>query len=140
MLYIFFFKQKTAYEMRISDWSSDVCSSDLCAAVLPPGVVARHRRHVRAAAPCRTGARNGVGAAGREAERRAGRAMGPDLEMRSRRGVGGPARRDADAFCRRADQRARKSAVSGKGECVRGDIGGGRCITKKTYQKKKEKI
>src|SRR3546814_9956892 len=29
MCYIFFFKQKTAYEMRISDWSSDVCSSDL---------------------------------------------------------------------------------------------------------------
>src|SRR3546814_7642096 len=28
----FFFKQKTAYEMRISDWSSDVCSSDLQAA------------------------------------------------------------------------------------------------------------
>src|SRR3546814_4192447 len=28
-LSIFFFKQKTAYEMRISDWSSDVCSSDL---------------------------------------------------------------------------------------------------------------
>src|SRR3546814_6929765 len=29
----FFFKQKTAYEMRISDWSSDVCSSDLRLAV-----------------------------------------------------------------------------------------------------------
>src|SRR3546814_10076432 len=28
-VYFFFFKQKTAYEMRISDWSSDVCSSDL---------------------------------------------------------------------------------------------------------------
>src|SRR3546814_10232183 len=28
-LFFFFFKQKTAYEMRISDWSSDVCSSDL---------------------------------------------------------------------------------------------------------------
>src|SRR3546814_379170 len=28
-VYVFFFKQKTAYEMRISDWSSDVCSSDL---------------------------------------------------------------------------------------------------------------
>src|SRR3546814_10268093 len=27
--FFFFFKQKTAYEMRISDWSSDVCSSDL---------------------------------------------------------------------------------------------------------------
>src|SRR3546814_4950604 len=32
----FFFKQKTAYEMRISDWSSDVCSSDL-----------RYRRNIR---------------------------------------------------------------------------------------------
>src|SRR3546814_10490807 len=30
-LIVFFFKQKTAYEMRISDWSSDVCSSDLAA-------------------------------------------------------------------------------------------------------------
>src|SRR3546814_2717249 len=29
MILFFFFKQKTAYEMRISDWSSDVCSSDL---------------------------------------------------------------------------------------------------------------
>src|SRR3546814_1281837 len=29
MTVFFFFKQKTAYEMRISDWSSDVCSSDL---------------------------------------------------------------------------------------------------------------
>src|SRR3546814_4665743 len=29
IFFVFFFKQKTAYEMRISDWSSDVCSSDL---------------------------------------------------------------------------------------------------------------
>src|SRR3546814_4536572 len=29
LYFFFFFKQKTAYEMRISDWSSDVCSSDL---------------------------------------------------------------------------------------------------------------
>src|SRR3546814_3845855 len=34
MLFFFFFKQKTAYEMRISDWSSDVCSSDLRLPVL----------------------------------------------------------------------------------------------------------
>src|SRR3546814_8731687 len=34
LLFVFFFKQKTAYEMRISDWSSDVCSSDLLPA--PP--------------------------------------------------------------------------------------------------------
>src|SRR3546814_14275295 len=39
----FFFKQKTAYEMRISDWSSDVCSSDLLGVgliwrIMPPDV------------------------------------------------------------------------------------------------------
>src|SRR3546814_2724493 len=37
MCCFFFFKQKTAYEMRISDWSSDVCSSDLADLVLRPG-------------------------------------------------------------------------------------------------------
>src|SRR3546814_7863751 len=40
-LYFFFFKQKTAYEMRISDWSSDVCSSDLLAAAI--GIQRRDR-------------------------------------------------------------------------------------------------
>src|SRR3546814_3438694 len=33
--FFFFFKQKTAYEMRISDWSSDVCSSDLLLLIRP---------------------------------------------------------------------------------------------------------
>src|SRR3546814_2602849 len=36
MCCFFFFKQKTAYEMRISDWSSDVCSSDLVSRRLNP--------------------------------------------------------------------------------------------------------
>src|SRR3546814_1793301 len=35
VVFFFFFKQKTAYEMRISDWSSDVCSSDLPVGRLP---------------------------------------------------------------------------------------------------------
>src|SRR3546814_4216481 len=35
--FFFFFKQKTAYEMRISDWSSDVCSSDLTALITSGG-------------------------------------------------------------------------------------------------------
>src|SRR3546814_2961093 len=35
LCFVFFFKQKTAYEMRISDWSSDVCSSDLAQPVAP---------------------------------------------------------------------------------------------------------
>src|SRR3546814_9858132 len=41
--FFFFFKQKTAYEMRISDWSSDVCSSDLmsCAARSPTSCITR---------------------------------------------------------------------------------------------------
>src|SRR3546814_3897954 len=37
LILFFFFKQKTAYELRISDWSSDVCSSDLNAAALIVG-------------------------------------------------------------------------------------------------------
>src|SRR3546814_10249096 len=49
LVFFFFFKQKTAYEMRISDWSSDVCSSDLLAnermveAALP--AVTHHMHH-----------------------------------------------------------------------------------------------
>src|SRR3546814_8572374 len=38
VLLFFFFKQKTAYGMRISDWSSDVCSSDLLAEVVRGGL------------------------------------------------------------------------------------------------------
>src|SRR3546814_11287905 len=53
MIFVFSFKQKTAYEMRISDWSSDVCSSDLGEAAR---LVARERdlgaerKHVRSKA------------------------------------------------------------------------------------------
>src|SRR3546814_1149952 len=51
-LYFFFFcKQKTAYEMRISDWSSDVCSSDL--QNLPP-LLQRHLVGHRGAGDART--------------------------------------------------------------------------------------
>src|SRR3546814_5434837 len=46
LFYFFFFKQKTAYEMRISDWSSDVCSSDL-----PAVPLARQPVHQRCVHP-----------------------------------------------------------------------------------------
>src|SRR3546814_1414502 len=46
--FFFFFKQKTAYELRISDWSSDVCSSDLIVLRPPPGNIARPAPPVRA--------------------------------------------------------------------------------------------
>src|SRR3546814_19094722 len=55
----FFFKQKTAYEMRISDWSSDVCSSDLTPGSdpSPPSDVQQTLRHSHlcAASPDREG-------------------------------------------------------------------------------------
>src|SRR3546814_7024953 len=41
-VYCLFFKKKTAYEMRISDWSSDVCSSDLIIHVMEGRRVLRH--------------------------------------------------------------------------------------------------
>src|SRR3546814_13346495 len=52
ILFFFFFKQKTAYELRISDWSSDVCSSDIGAqlgkGVGGPLLVAVHQQEVAA--------------------------------------------------------------------------------------------
>src|SRR3546814_6929713 len=62
---VFFFKQKTAYEMRISDWSSDVCSSDLRARA------GAHLRRCRGYQRCRDrrrsrgAARNGAAAMAR---------------------------------------------------------------------------
>src|SRR3546814_3635394 len=44
-----FFKQKTAYEMRISDWSSDVCSSDLVTSSSPTDFLPLRSRLSRAA-------------------------------------------------------------------------------------------
>src|SRR3546814_2046327 len=59
VLFCFFFKQKTAYEMRISDWSSDVCSSDL-----PRGRSAACYRPRRRKAPVAPDTRQRIGGAG----------------------------------------------------------------------------
>src|SRR3546814_5341397 len=80
-LFFFCFKQKTAYEMRISDWSSDVCSSDLAHAA--PDVRRPRRgderprpaRDVRCLAPDPAGSPGGGGCrdrTGRSEERRVG--------------------------------------------------------------------
>src|SRR3546814_8719399 len=69
-LYVFFFNQKTAYEMRISDWSSDVCSSDLHR-LEPPHAAprpARHRANSTRAGPAAALERHAVG--GPAADRR----------------------------------------------------------------------
>src|SRR3546814_4785517 len=56
VLYVFFFKQKTAYEMRISDWSSDVCSSDLSDAGASDEAAAGDLHLLLPLVPCRSGA------------------------------------------------------------------------------------
>src|SRR3546814_8307928 len=66
-LFFFFFKQKTAYEMRISDWSSDVCSSDLRAIRQGCGRMRLHERPFRR--NCRRDAPLPARCAGREDER-----------------------------------------------------------------------
>src|SRR3546814_4250821 len=79
-MFFVFFKQKTAYEMRISDWSSDVCSSDL-GALSRSGPGARpHRLRLQARArpgrPPRLDHRVAVGAGRVSAPGPSGRAAG----------------------------------------------------------------
>src|SRR3546814_18107697 len=78
----FFFKQKTAYEMRISDWSSDVCSSDLSSTSFSSSTPSTAgTRTPSATAPSRSSPRdsamkNPAGASGRDLrseERRVGK-------------------------------------------------------------------
>src|SRR3546814_15508096 len=109
----FFFKQKTAYEMRISDWSSDVCSSDLDA---------QRRR-----CSDETGDEAG-GKRSRNADRAGpARARTPIHARRPIQRHGEPRRLRRCVF-RSGD---RKSVVSGKSVSVRVDLGGRRSIKKK---------
>src|SRR3546814_6799306 len=105
----FFFKQKTAYEMRISDWSSDVCSSDLGDA-LGAADFAQHvqRRLVRAAmrrTPQAGDARRDAGKGVRA--RRAGEADGRGRRILLMIGV-----EDEDAVERSEERRVGKAGVS----------------------------
>src|SRR3546814_7232640 len=91
--FFFFFKQKTAYEMRISDWSSDVCSSDLPAvgqvgggvthfpvmSLSPSGLALRHS-HISLA---HTGRHPGQASV---SEREPGPMAGPEIGRASGRG------------------------------------------------------
>src|SRR3546814_17314939 len=108
MYFFFFFKQKTAYELRISDWSSDVCSSDLAAAhsALPVRLCRRRRQRRGNAAPqCRRPRGRRAAPAGAEG-------------CREHRPVRDAVRAQAD----------RKSVVTGQSVVVRVDIGGRRTI------------
>src|SRR3546814_9774249 len=78
---IFFFKQKTAYELRISDWSSDVCASDLSEARFGEGRPDTGRQGVLQR---RGGTRRAVAAAARQAFLRPGGQPGPPIARRPR--------------------------------------------------------
>src|SRR3546814_16541717 len=103
---VFFFKQKTAYEWRISDWSSDVCSSDLVAG-------AAHQRHLARR-------RGGLGARGTLGS------LHVHGFLSSRTTIAGHPR-----FLAGLGKRDRKSVVKGKSVSVRVDLGGSRHMKKK---------
>src|SRR3546814_11224815 len=109
---VFFFKQKTAYEMRISDWSSDVCSSDLSTDkrhfFSPPGLAFR-------------GAPVGLSSCYDPKNN-------PVQERHSHESIPWKARTHRD----------RKSVVEGKSVAVRVDLGGRRIINKKNESKQQE--
>src|SRR3546814_14868366 len=105
----FFFKQKTAYELRISYWSSDVCSSDLVVASPAPSSSSSLSRNQSAAAGTSS------------------RVNSPTSSARS------APWRNKPMSARRPDNkpRDRKSVVKGKSVSVSVELGGGRIIKKK---------
>src|SRR3546814_9925787 len=114
VLFFFFFKQKTAYEMRISDWSSDVCPSDLIKASFP--------RDYALARIAESQAETGEGAAVMTALRIANAAV----RARTLWTIAAVQRQNGD-------EPDRKSAVKGKSVSVRLGLGGRRIITKKKH-------
>src|SRR3546814_16319077 len=126
MYCFFFFKQKTAYEMRISDWSSDVCSSDLEVAIGERverecrGERAHRRRHLLGRHPALGGAGLVILAHRRCAAIERLLLHLDDRHRDSRR----------QEVHRNAAAQDRKSVVSGKSVSVRVDLGGRSTIQK----------
>src|SRR3546814_18600693 len=126
MLFVYwlfcFFKQKTAYEMRISDWSSDVCSSDLTQRTQRARAVTE--QYVDGAFHSGGGLRFTRTRCGKRAASRSRPVSSLWLSAISDNASGKPS----------AD---RKSVVSGKSVSVRVDLGGRRIIKKKQHRTKK---
>src|SRR3546814_14959224 len=119
----FFFKQKTAYEMRISDWSSDVCSSDLRAGGTQVGGALQAPEPGDFDRITVTIMANGTDLATYAVDRR-GQWLLPLPNASPPFGPGPPPRTAPVTV-------DRKSVVSGKSVSVRVDLGGRRIIKKK---------
>src|SRR3546814_2028962 len=127
VLCFFFFKRKTAYEWRISDWSSDVCSSDL------PTTRAACRCHRAAVVDRRAGKRVHAALVVGRIGRHRGVVIGRADEAEPQRSPLAPRRRQRRRVRRGATANSadRKSVVEGKSVSVRVDPGGRRSIKKK---------
>src|SRR3546814_19289360 len=133
LLVVFFFKQKTAYEMRISDWSSDVCSSDLAARCFMETEAAdlalrKHRPVVGVEVALGDVRHQQVPLVDQAVvqHRAAHRASGDATDGRMQ---------CADRNAAAGDGTERKSVVQGKRGSVREDLGGRRLIKKKKKKK-----
>src|SRR3546814_18043813 len=147
-MYFFVFKQKTAYEMRISDWSSDVCSADLLVdhVIYHSGLLAHYQnerdgvdrlenlQELVNAAQMFVSDENFDGMpAGRIPDIGASPG-GPDPDLPLSDPASAGAGHDGASVV--SEPRDRKSVVSGKSVSVRVDLGGRRIIKKKKKQKK----
>src|SRR3546814_11751641 len=117
----FFFKQKTAYEMRISDWSPDVCSSDI--AIARQGKPRRRSRLIVFVKMERQDLRSGSG--GIPAKRAPSRGIFPRARPAAYRAAAPPAG-PAPVRSHRPATRDRTVVVKGRSVYVRCDIGGWR--------------
>src|SRR3546814_10941297 len=125
-VFVFFFKQKTAYEMRISDWSSDVCSSDLRA--LPDHILGpvetqhpRRRRVDPLISPLAVLEHDAIGAVLHQVAEQGALMPQVDIELvilrgtvdHDAQGVGVPRLRDVAEYLAFVERPHRKSVVSG---------------------------
>src|SRR3546814_13269848 len=137
--FIFFFKQKTAYEMRISDWSSDVCSSDLpCPSLRAVSSLPSLRAEGEAIHPS---ACAGRGLLRRCAPRNDGEVVQHESSSAGLGIIRGVARIATDGTRYRSFGQTsgdRKSVVLGQSVSVRVDLGG-RSIIKKKKKKMNNK-
>src|SRR3546814_16419235 len=124
--YFFFFKQKTAYEMRISDWSSDVCSSDLVGPGQRRNIARRPMHRVAIEKHDRAGpGRHGLDAALLDQQLQA-QLVRYTIFLAPQRGL--------VMIVGRLPLAARKSVVSGQRVEVRGDLGGCRSLKNKNIK------